>query len=696
MPNKLHAFLTALALYVFPLAAQERDYERLLEMKSRRKVILKASAEKTTAGHNRLTGDQIRNAPATFGDSLNALTTLPGIARTNTLFGSLIIRGMGSTAQRYFVDGIPIQAPQHFGGLHSVIHNDLISELNLYASAFPARYGGATGSVIEFITVDEAEKFGGVVDIGLVSANFLLRSPWPGGENRPAGYWTTAARVGYLPLVVPPVYEAVTGTPAIALPQYYDYQLKGKLGLDEQGKHTLALLALGSYDIVSVQRQATSDEASYSSDLKFLRPGTRWEVSGHSQGLYYDYEPSRKFSNRLIFYNALALDRFSYRDSFSPYTDYSTIRPNLAGFKNHLSLTWLEGIATFNAGIEHTVYYYAASSQSSSYTGIGNSYITTRGNASTVHHAPSGFAENRFRFGGLLVTPSVRADYLVGTSAPAIGPRGRISYEFSTGTTLEAAAGVYQAYPQVNPAYANTYAYDYAQLTEQKSLLAEEAVHRSVAVAQKYRQWDIKLEGYGNRIYRQIEYSAGNAPASPFRNAAESESLGAELLLRKSPDGSGSHDFYGWASYTLAHSRSRGDTSEYDQRHVGKLVAGYLHGIHNLSIRFELFTGQAYYPIIGSEPSSTYPGRHFPIHSNTRSAHYPLAHRLSLRYSQERTTVWGSWKWYIEVINATNYAPLGVESFNSTQPYAEGENPTFLPAEPRIPILPSFGVEVRF
>ncbi|MFZ5628909.1 MAG: hypothetical protein ACOY5B_07250 [Spirochaetota bacterium] len=74
---KLHAFLATMALHVLPLAAQEGDYERLLEMKSRRKVVIRANAENATAGRNTLTGDQIRNAPATFGDSLNALTTLP-------------------------------------------------------------------------------------------------------------------------------------------------------------------------------------------------------------------------------------------------------------------------------------------------------------------------------------------------------------------------------------------------------------------------------------------------------------------------------------------------------------------------------------------------------------------------------------------------------------------------------------------
>ena len=103
------------------------------ELSTKKKIVLRSEAEKATTGLSVLTSEQIKNAPGTFGDSLNALTTLPGIMRTDSLFGPLVIRGAGEGANRYFVDGIPTAKPQHFGGLHSVMNNDFIRTRQLHS-----------------------------------------------------------------------------------------------------------------------------------------------------------------------------------------------------------------------------------------------------------------------------------------------------------------------------------------------------------------------------------------------------------------------------------------------------------------------------------------------------------------------------------------------------------------------------------
>ena len=95
-------------------------------------------AKRREVSQKSLRNENLKDAPATFGDALNALSTLPGIIRTNGPLGPLIIRGAKQEGNSYLIDGIPVLYPQHYGALQSVISNDLIDEINAYASAYPA------------------------------------------------------------------------------------------------------------------------------------------------------------------------------------------------------------------------------------------------------------------------------------------------------------------------------------------------------------------------------------------------------------------------------------------------------------------------------------------------------------------------------------------------------------------------------
>lgn len=688
------------------LPAQENSEEPPGEIrtepriKQRRKIVLKSAPEKQITGRQTLTQEQIKNAPATFGDALNALTTLPGIMRTDVLFGTLIVRGAGNAANRYFVDGIPIPRPQHFGGLHSVLNNDIIKEANIYASAFPVTFGNATGAILDFSTIDDVDKVGGVVEANLLSANFLLKTPWSGSAGAPEGYWIASGRVGYLPLVVPTVYQWISGDSLFALPQYYDYQVKGKIVLDDQQEHSLTLLAIGSYDTVKVLRSPNQNERTSIPEISFLAAGTARDISAHSVGIYYDYEPSRRLKNHLLLYDTFVRDAGSYNAIYSRTPENNTSYPNLAGVKNTLSLAWLGDAAKLNFGTEYALYYFAAAGNFTRYSSLSPNGKFIQFNDYTLHHVPSAYLENKFHFGPLRFSPGVRADYLPLTRNLAVGPRGAVSWEFPGETVVEAAGGVYQSFPQVNMALINENSYYTRQLTNDAGLPAEEAIHRSLSVSQKYRLWNFKIEGYLNNFYRQV-YTYNNSATSGYAgDASTMRNAGAEFSVRKAPHGEGGHDYYGWASYTLSRNNEGSYLSRYDQTHVLKLVAGYLYGLHNVAVRFDLYSGFAYTPIVGSEADPDYPNfsrqAYFPTYGSTQSARFPMVHRISVRYSQERKYEWGSWKWYVEVVNATNYAPVALQAFDYNQPYQPGVNPVLTHYEPKIPILPSIGVEIRF
>ena len=102
-----------------------------------------------TVSRHTMTLKQLKDVPATFGDSMNAIAALPGVIRSGgDLFGPIIIRGGDDTAYDTLSHDIPIYSPLHYGGLHSVINSVLINEIDLFASAFPAEFGSATSAVI--------------------------------------------------------------------------------------------------------------------------------------------------------------------------------------------------------------------------------------------------------------------------------------------------------------------------------------------------------------------------------------------------------------------------------------------------------------------------------------------------------------------------------------------------------------------
>ena len=125
-----------------------------------------------------MTARDLKEIPASFRDSISALTALPGIIRAGGgIFGPLIIRGADMLTNSYFIDDIPINNPLHFGGLHSVINTNLISEIDVYSSSFPVQFGSATSAVISITTVDEVDQFGGYADISLLSTSVLVGMP---------------------------------------------------------------------------------------------------------------------------------------------------------------------------------------------------------------------------------------------------------------------------------------------------------------------------------------------------------------------------------------------------------------------------------------------------------------------------------------------------------------------------------------
>ena len=722
---------------------EQRDIR--LRLTSIRGATVKIRAERDIQkiSRNTLNQNQIKDAPATFGDSINALTTLPGVIRPGVFLGPLIIRGASDRANRYFIDDIPVPNPQHFGGLQSIIGNDLIAEIDLYSSAFPAYYGSAYGAVIDIATIDEVKEFGGVIDVGIVSSNILLKAPWGknvGGvnligtndnsdQNQSAknGYWIVAGRIGYLSVLVPPIYTLITGEELLSVPEYYDYQFKGKYFLDDKGNHALSFLSFGNYDTFRFIRNLSSEEREREllEDPTQDPDATRFsnDISSHSQGLYYDYIPSTKLYSRVIAYHTLTNSRFYARARKGPTAESGrgevnvTNRPNIAGLKHKARLELIPEFFDIKTGLEVSHFYFSASGQaqqriSENFGGAGGSdrstdvrYVTVPLNFSDSNTVLSFSADPRFTLNGLQIVPGARVDYLNRSGEVAIGPRGLVAYEFDFGTTLSAAGGLYHSFPQVNTFIFNQPFNQQPQVTIAEYLQSEKALHRTLGIAHNLENWEFKSEVFLNSFYDQIQPDSSQTNRF-FANSASSQSRGMEFLIRKNGEDTEKGDFYGWLSYTYTEAtrnlNGREIPFQFDQTNSLKLILGYKKGIHNFGSRFELYSGYPYTEIIGStcvsDPCGGQLIEYAAIYNtaNPYGARYPMAHRLDLRYTQTRDYSWGSFRWYIEVINVYNMRPVTRQVWDNTIPFAAGSNPRLRPPDFTLSLIPNFGLEWKF
>ncbi|MCS6972695.1 MAG: TonB-dependent receptor, partial [Leptospiraceae bacterium] len=680
-----------------------RDFKLSLPVIRTQTVKIRAERDIQRLSRNTLTVEQLKETPATFGDAINALATLPGVIRTTGFFGPLIIRGAGDKANRYFIDDIPVPNPQHFGGLQSIISNDIMREIDLYSSAFPAQFGGAIGAIIDIQTVDEVKEFGGVIDVSLISSNFLFKNKWgknPGGEvrvtpvdnsegaaaqplsyltlpakNQPTGYWIASGRIGYLTLLIPAIYRLITGQSLDRLPEYYDYQLKGKAFLDNAGKHSLTALIFGSYDTFRFARNFSEEEKEKrrqeGQDPLLVNFSLSNDVSAHSQGLYYEYLPSAKLSNRFIVFNSYTFSYF-YAD-IGPNAPIGAtdvqIYPNIFGVKDKLRYDWAD-FATLRLALEYNLFYFRSFGQTQQQTqplpgtgqpDLGNSALfrTVPINFDDRNHVLSAYAENKFQWGRWRFVPGVRSDFLARTRFATVDPRALLSYEFPTETTISVAGGQYQSFAQTNTFYFNQVFNYQPQVVVADYLKPERAFHRTLGIEQKWDLWSVKVEGFYNdfdRILEATPLATAQATGQYFSNSGELRARGIEVLFRKDR-AERETEFYGWLSYTYtqAERRRAGNWGrfEFEQPHSIKLVAGFRWGANTLGAQFQLFSGFPYTPIVGSTctggafdcltPQTT---RYSPVFSGDLfSARFPLQHRLDIRYTRRSVYRWGYFNW---------------------------------------------------
>ncbi|CAN5850881.1 TonB-dependent receptor [soil metagenome] len=117
-------------------------------------------------------------APAFLGESdlFQALEWAPGVGRSSSSPGELVVRGAAPGLNRYLLDGAPVIHPWHAFGLFSTFQPESLRRVRLLKGTLPAEFGGALSAVLDAESRDglRSERWQGTASVSPIAARFQL------------------------------------------------------------------------------------------------------------------------------------------------------------------------------------------------------------------------------------------------------------------------------------------------------------------------------------------------------------------------------------------------------------------------------------------------------------------------------------------------------------------------------------------
>jgi len=180
-----------LEVYIEPLIVEGESLEVVEErvVGKTSKVILQA--------------EELRKAPGTQGDPLKAIQSLPGVVTAAEGTGLMYIRGSEPNQSITWVNRARIGYLYHFGGLHSTISPQLISDFNMFLGGFPVEYGGALGGALDVkLRQPRNDRWHQNYSIGTYESSAVIEGPIFEKNGKDSLY--ISGRRSYVDLVLDP------------------------------------------------------------------------------------------------------------------------------------------------------------------------------------------------------------------------------------------------------------------------------------------------------------------------------------------------------------------------------------------------------------------------------------------------------------------------------------------------------------
>jgi TonB family protein len=195
-----------------PLAPEERvDLEV---------VVVDTELEKSVASTS-VSAEQGSKVAGTGGDVIKVVENLPGVARSSVGSGALVVWGAGAADTRVYVDDVHIPVLYHEGGYRSVIHSDLVQNVELEPGGYGAAHGRGLGGLVNVgLKPLDAGPYHGSASVDAIDASASVRGS-VGDHFRFAG----AFRRSHLDWVLQRFTSQDVGE-FVPIPRYWDGQVR--------------------------------------------------------------------------------------------------------------------------------------------------------------------------------------------------------------------------------------------------------------------------------------------------------------------------------------------------------------------------------------------------------------------------------------------------------------------------------------
>lgn len=123
---------------------------------------------------------KLAQVPQLFGenDIIKSITLMPGVRGEGDGGGGFEVRGGTASQNLVQLDGITLYNPSHVMGIFSTFNDNALARATLFKGPFPARFGGATASVLETaLAPGDMERWHAGGTIGIFAAKAKAEGP---------------------------------------------------------------------------------------------------------------------------------------------------------------------------------------------------------------------------------------------------------------------------------------------------------------------------------------------------------------------------------------------------------------------------------------------------------------------------------------------------------------------------------------
>jgi TonB family protein len=578
------------------------------ELRSDLEIVVISSRLHKSIAVTTVNAEQGTRVAGTGGDAIKVVENLPGVARSAVGSGQLVVWGASSADTRVYVDGVHIPVLYHEGGYRSVIHSDLVKNVELQPGGYGSTYGrGLGGVVVVGLKRLGADGYHGSAQLDAIDASASMR-----GNVGKQWRFQAAARRSHLDSVLREVSSEDVGQ-FVPIPRFWDGQLR--LGYMPSEDESVEFGMLLSSDRIN-RSLAAADPQDTKTDVK---------ESGF-QRFYLSYQRSLADGGTVGVVPYFGTDRSDRTTKYGEVPAFLSNRTKVFGFRAFHTASAGEYLAT-TVGLD-TEFTWSQLDRQGSITMparegdvlVFGQLPSDRVNAdkwSTVVGgiAPYGELDISLFDSKLHVVPGLRFEpTLVGGSRiqperagqPSIGyyneaapvdPRLALRYAATSRISLRAAGGLYQQPPLPD---------DLSTVFGNPQLGLSRAWHAVVgANFQLSKPMSVEITGFW---VGQRDLITRSPLPSPLQSQALIQdglgrAFGTQFLVRHEL----ANRLFGWLSYTIMRSeRTDGGSRawrlfDFDQTHVFTALASYDLGRgFEIGSRFRYATGYPRTPVVAA------------------------------------------------------------------------------------------------